>query len=203
MIEPREIRLGAGLVALAAIGAVAAVVPSWRMVRHAESAIAVARSELGSLGERPAQLERQAAALAAAAAFAREHTKPIPMQGDVAGLVRGVSQYLDELGVRTREIATGAPVRAGGLICMPLSLTMRADFESVFAVLERVASMPRLIRARRLRLAWEGLDASGKPPAALAESAALSSPTLKAEILLEIILAADETPDQKSQGGKP
>lgn len=191
MISAPDLRKALGLAALAALGVAAAVLPSARMVRKADSAIRAANAELGQLSARPAQLEAQAAALAAAAAYARQHTKPIPAQGDVAGLVRGLSVYLDDLGVKSREVATGVPVRAGGLVCMPMSLTMRSDSAAVLAVLRHVESLPRLTRLRRLKIS---VDKPADTPPVSAEHASdgpSGSPLVKSEILLELIFTAD------------
>lgn len=194
-------KLGLGLLGVLAAGVGGLIAPSASAVRSADRAIAAAASELGQLPERPAQLERQSQALAKAVAFEKEHIKPIPQQGDIAGLVRGLSVYLDRLGVRSREIATGAPTRSGGLVSLPISLTMRGDFASAYAVLEHVDALPRLIRARRLRIAWEKPgEARGAERQA---AAALEANLLKVEILLEVIVASEPEPAESKDGAEP
>ncbi|MBL0922561.1 MAG: type 4a pilus biogenesis protein PilO [Phycisphaerales bacterium] len=84
--------------------------------------------------------------------FAGANSKPIPAQGDIAEFVRGLVTYLDRIGVVDRSIATGTPARENDVMAAPMTLTMTGDFMAVFATLEHVESLPRLVRVSRMKL---------------------------------------------------
>ncbi len=192
MIRRRAAHLAAGLLAAGAIGAGLFVYPAWRAARGVRRDIASAHRRIGQIVDRPAQLARRQEAIAALARFEAEHTKPLPPQSDVAGLIRGLSVYLDELAIPSREVATGAPVRTGAITVMPMTLTMRCDFLSACAVVARIESLPRLIRVRRFRLAHDAGD-TGAPD---------RSAPLKAEVLLEV-LSMDAPPPTGEKMASP
>ncbi|TVQ60249.1 MAG: hypothetical protein EA379_08555 [Phycisphaerales bacterium] len=178
MIDKVTLRLGAGLAVLALAGVMLGVLPSVRTLRSLNSDIAHIRSLFTLEEDRPAELALRAASLEEARRLTRKHTKPIPAQGDVAGLIRGLSVFLDELGVQSREVATGTPAKLGDVVAMPMSLTMTADFMSVYAVIEHVESLPRLVRVRRVRIARD-------------RGADIGSPIIKAELMLEVLYTDD------------
>lgn len=187
MIQRRTTRLAAGLLGAATAGAGLLVYPAWRAAASVRVEIAQAQRQIGSRDDRPAELERERETLVRLEAFAAEHTRPLPGQSDVASLVRGLSVYLDELGIASREVATGTPTRSGPITVMPMTLTMRCDFLGACAVVVHVESLPRLVRIRRFRLAHEKGDSA---------EASLSAP-LKAELLLEVLSADAPPPTDK------
>lgn len=169
-----SVKLGAGVGALALVGMVFGVMPSIRVVQELDAQTQRVRSTFTNVADRPAELQKRAASLEEARLLTVRHTKPIPAQGDVAGLIRGLSVSLDEMGINTREIATGAPSKFDDIIAMPMSLTMHADFRSIHNVIAHIESLPRLVRVRHVRI---GRDSR----------ADIGSTTLKAELMLEVI----------------
>ena len=200
MIDRVTLKLGAGVVALALGGLLLGVAPSVRTLKGLNRDIAHVKSLFTLEEDKPAELEKRAERLSEARRLTREHIKPIPAQGDVAGLVRGLSVYLNSLGVHSREMTTGAPVVMGDVVARPMSLTMHADFKSVYAVVEHVEALPRLVRVRRVRI---GRD----------RGADLGEPIIKAELLLEVLYTEDPKDEAASialladamdtQGGEP
>lgn len=155
-MRKRTIQLGAGLVAFAAIGIIAEAVPTWRRVQKLGMRCEETRAELLLVSDRPVELARQADELSKVKAFVQDHVKPVPGESDVAGLVRSLSQLMDTEGITQREIATGVAARGDHTWTLPLTLKMRGSFTSVFAVVDRIETLPRLIKLKRVELRLEG-----------------------------------------------
>ncbi len=152
----RSFQIGIAWVALVAAGLGLGVLPGLKNLRRANQDIHQARSALAAAADRPAALERNEASLQGLRDFAELNSKPIPEHGDIAEFVRGLVTYLNQIGVEDRSIATGTPARENDIMAAPMTLTMTADFMAVFATLEHVESLPRLVRVSRLKLELKG-----------------------------------------------
>lgn len=185
MISKPNLKLGAGVLTLTLVGLLGGVIPAVNAVRSLDEQIARVRSSFTNVADRPQELQKRAASLEDARLLTVRHTKPIPAQGDVAGLIRGLSMTLDEMGITTREIATGAPGRIGDVVAMPMSLTMHADFRGIHAVIAHIESLPRLVRVRHVRI---GRDSR----------ADVGSTILKAELMLEVIYTTEGAEEDRA-----
>lgn len=158
----RALQLGAGLAALAALCVLAEALPTWRRLGRLGARCEAARTELLLVGDRPKELARQGEELNKVKQFVRKHVKPIPKDSDVAGLVRSLSELMDSEGISRREIATGVEARGESARTLPLTLKMRGSFASVCAVIDRIESLPRMVRLRRVELRLDGEPGAGE-----------------------------------------
>ncbi len=148
----RSVQIAMAWVALVAAGLGLGVLPGLKNLNRANHDIHQARSALAAASDRPAALERNEATLAGLREFAEANSKSIPAQGDIAEFVRGLVTYLNKIGVDDRSIATGTPARENDIMAAPMTVTMTGDFMAVYATLEHVESLPRLVRVSRLKL---------------------------------------------------
>ncbi len=181
----RSLQIGFAWLALVAAGLGLGVLPASNSLRNASSDIQRARSALEAASDRPAALERNDATLAGLRAFAEANSKPIPTEGDIAEFVRGLVTYLDRIGVQDRSISTGTPARENDILAAPMTLTMTSDFLGVFATLEHVESLPRLVRVSRLKLEL-------RPDGAL-----------RADMALDVLFGAEEIAAADAKGATP
>lgn len=180
----RNARLGGGLGLMTIALLVGGVIPSWHALHANRVRIASVRAHAGAVTDHAEELRIRDERLRGLIAFAHEHTRPMPAQHDMAGLVRSISTFLDTVGVTSREIAAGQPVKTGAISALPISLTMKADFLSACAVVAHVESFPRLIRIRRLKVSRDRAGDGG-----LSTSAPIA-----VELLLEAV-TCDSCPD--------
>lgn len=190
MIEQRTIRLIGGWLALIGAGVGIGVVPASGGLARTERDVARARIAVQAAKDRPAELERRRAELEAMREFAEAYTKPIPGQGDIAGLVRGLAIYLDERGVPEREIGTGSAAPDAGALAMPMSLAMRADFSTICSTITHIESLPRLVRLSRLKI--ERDIQKGRPTG-----------LLRAELSLDVLFSGVAEPVAEAGEAKP
>ena len=100
--------LAAGL-ALVMLGGFGLLVrPAHVSARDLEADIESKRAELSRPGSGPEAIEKLARDLKALRDLGSERMTPIPQESGVAALVKGLSESFDGLGLKDREISTGA-----------------------------------------------------------------------------------------------
>lgn len=87
-------------------------------------------------------------------------TKRIPDQSDLPALLRELSGEMEDLHVTDRTIQTQAMEKGDDYIIIPIRLTFRGSFASIYAFLQRLESMDRLVHVGKLELGGnsEGQD---------------------------------------------
>lgn len=74
----------------------------------------------------------------------------VPQVEEIASVLRGLTQSLDAHDTAQPEVLTGAARRFADYSVVPVSLRFEAPFPAAFGVLDRIESMPRLIRIDEL-----------------------------------------------------
>jgi Tfp pilus assembly protein PilO len=105
-------------------------------------------------------------------------TKPIPVRGDVASLIRDLTAELDQRGITEHEIATGMADEIGGVLSIPVSINLTGSFLGIYASIQWLESMPRLIRVLRLEIEKPGRSAK--------EQLTASNNAVKAELVVNV-----------------
>ncbi len=159
--------LGIGLGTLVLAGAGLVVRPAYLSAKALEGEIEAKRAELARPGSGPEAIERLARDLTALRELGSERMTPIPADSGVATLVRQLSESFDELGLKDREVSTGAAKQLDEASCLPMTIAITGGFPAIFEALGRVESLDRLVRVQRLRVALEGkvregFDRSGR-----------------------------------------
>lgn len=137
--------MGIGLAFLGPLGA-------WRM--DLDSSVKALRIELAKPVDGPDVVERLANDLKTLREFGQGRMTPIPEQSDVAGLMSILSDTLTDLGLEKRDITVRPPKSYGDppeASSLPVTLVLHGSFVNVCRAVERVESMPRLVRVERLR----------------------------------------------------
>jgi|GEM_PF-6750486 len=84
--------------------------------------------------------------------------KRVPSQGELAALLKQVSTHLQSEEVRNQTILTRTMQRGDDFNVMPLRLTFRCEYRSMYSFLRDLEAMPRLMHVSRLEIE----TASGK-----------------------------------------
>ncbi len=167
-IAPRTtLMLAGGLTGLVALSISLVIWPAHTEARQVEADILAKRAELSQAGKQPEAIEKLATELAALRRFGEQRMTPIPEDSGVADLVRNLSSTFDELGLKDREVTTGAPKQLDEASALPMSVMVSGSFPKVYAAVCQIERLPRLLRTQRLRIAAEkapvgSLDRSGR-----------------------------------------
>lgn len=194
MIHKRDWPLAAGFGALVVVGVAALIAPSMRSRLTLQREIASLRAELAKPSTGPDAIEQLRADLASLRSFSEGRNTPIPMESDVAGLVRSLSTTLTDLGLDQRDITTRDARKIEGAWSMPLTVSVTGPFLKIYETIRAVEGLPRLVRVERLRLAL---------PESRAQNRSGTS-DVKAEILVEAFFAPPVTTvTEAGTGGGP
>jgi Tfp pilus assembly protein PilO len=83
--------------------------------------------------------------------------KKLPRQPELHAFINSITDVSNEVGVRTKEVAPGSPVRGDLYAEWPISLKLEGDFASVFSFLRRAEELQRLTRVKGLKV--RGIEA--------------------------------------------
>lgn len=182
-MNKRTLHLGVAWVGLVGAGVGVGIWPAWRNLSNAGTSIHRAKTALAAAADGPMLLQRRTDAIEQIRAFSTHNTKPIPVDGDVAGFVRGLVTYLDNAGVAEREISTGTPARENDVWAAPMTLAMTADFQDIYDTVAYIENLPRLVRVSRLRITRQ------------------STGLLRAELSLDVLFTGKDAAVASAQGG--
>jgi len=177
MSAPNRGARAAGLAGVVAVGVFVVVWPQASSLRSLAAERSELRERVGRQDNGAAALRRLQEDLAVQRGHAQRYVTPIPETSDTASLIRAISRRLDDLGVREREITTGAPVKHDIVSSMPMSVTLKGDFLSIYEAVRWIETLPRLVRVDRLTIKQEQ------------EQKASSFERVEAELLLQAFFA--------------
>jgi Tfp pilus assembly protein PilO len=191
--------------------------PNYMEASRLKGEAAALQQQIADLEHRSTALETLAQTLAQLQQRVQQECKTIPASADLATLIRRLSQEVDRVNVVDQTFTAGSPAdativppAAGGkssggagsggvaksaLQAMPLTVDMEANFDSVFALLQRVESLDRLVRVASVRIGL-GTNRTGSGNSRTSAPAVRpdSTPVLRASIGLEAIY--DPAPPQ-------
>lgn len=175
-------QLVAGLFAIWALGVVLLMAPALRsrisVLKDIDSLRA--KAALKAVGQR--QIERISADLERLQSETAETISEIPSDANVAMLVGALSARLNRLGVPGREISTGSVRETDDAKYVPVTVTLRGPFLSVYAAMRWIESLPRLVRVSRARI--ERASAAQRTHSSVADN------TVRAEFSLDVFFDA-------------
>ncbi|MEC9372987.1 MAG: type 4a pilus biogenesis protein PilO [Planctomycetota bacterium] len=176
---------------LGLVGAGAGLV-IWPGVSSARS-LASEREELaGRLGrdeDGAAALRRLEEELIETRTRVQAEVTPVPVDSNVAGLIRDLSTLLTDRGVLEREITTGTPTDVEDVRALPMSVSLKTDFLNLYEVVRWVEELPRLVRAQRLHVEQERVRTGGE------------SGRLEADLLLYVYFGGQGAAALEEEGG--
>lgn len=177
-----HIFLGLGWLLMVGVGGRFLLWPAVEHARDLDADIAAKQATIARQTTGPEVIEKIARELTALRALSDSRMTPIAEEAGVAGMVSGLSDSLDALGLTDRELNTGSQRQLDEASVLPMSIVIRGDFPSIVRAVEQTESLPRLVRVQRLRIAQDSrpnqaggpVDRSGK---------------VKAEISLDVFFA--------------
>ncbi|MFM9956547.1 MAG: type 4a pilus biogenesis protein PilO [Phycisphaerales bacterium] len=191
--------LGLGLTLLGFCGFALVVRPAHVDARALDADIELKKAELLRPGSGPEAIEKLARDLGALRALGSERMTPIPQESGVAGLVRELSESFDRLGLKDREISTGAAKVLEDASCLPMSITVQGPFPAIYEALAGIESLDRLVRVQRLRVAHDARAGGG----GAATGTVNRSGRVRADIQLDVFFAPKRTGTPATEGGRP
>jgi Tfp pilus assembly protein PilO len=152
------------------------------------------QAKVAGIGGQTQQLEHLVSEVARAQNRVDNELKTIPETPDLAGLIRKLSQDVDRVRVLDQTFTAGTPAEAiigskAEVEAMPLTVDMESTFDSVFALIQNVESIDRLVRVSSVRIGC-------KREVNAQTAAQIDAPIVKATVSLEAIFeppAAQET----------
>ena len=131
-------------------------------------------TEANGLEERIEQLERRQAevnrlriAINSIEAQIQQDCKSVPNSPDMSTIMQALSLDIDGVQVIDQSFTAGfAPksVNENHFALQPLAVSMKADFDSVYSIIENVESMNRLVRVSSIRMTRREKEANVEQP---------------------------------------
>jgi Tfp pilus assembly protein PilO len=116
------------------------------------------RVEVGKMHQDYISLEQQV----------QSECKTVPSAPGTAQIVKALSLEVDGQYVLDQSFTAGASAahfkQEGGFLVQPLAVTLHADFDSIFSVIQKVESMQRLIRISSLHISANQSESESEMP---------------------------------------
>lgn len=147
-----------GPVAVLAAGVGFAVWPTYSRAQELRTEVRTLEAKVERLDQATSQVEQLAEDLGSVQQQINNDLKIIPDQADIASIIRNLSLPVDGDTVVDQTFTTGASNPAvadddaATVELTPLTVDLKANFDSVFALIRAAESMDRLIRVSRLRV---------------------------------------------------
>jgi len=176
-MNPRQITLS--VYASIVIVTISAAFLHWKLISSQSATLAAIQMEVAQAQQKIAadtvhiQLESLQSQLA-------DMNTIVPVSHEVAPVLEKLARDLQSLGVSERSLTTAPAIKQGSITQLPLNVTFRGSFASVFQWLERVNQYDRLVRVERLILRKD--TSAADPSASLSVTARLDTFGRVAEI---------------------
>ena len=76
----------------------------------------------------------------------------VDYESDIAGLMKTLSETLNDLGLSERDITTRPVKSHGDAQSLPVTVVLTGPFTSIYDAIARIETIPRLVRVERLRI---------------------------------------------------
>lgn len=224
-----------GLAAVMVVVGLWIIWPNYRQARAIRGQIAQLESKVAGLGGQARQVQQLASDVETLQHRVDHELKTIPPQADLADLIGKLSQEVDRVRVvdqtftagSVSEALVGGPAlraahvnapgsesRRAAYLAMPLTVDMEATFDSVFALIQNVESMDRLVRitsvsvsckrdekARQVDTSKGGKGGVSPVDFSTLRGVEMSSPLVKATVSMEAIFVARPAGDPWREAG--
>jgi Tfp pilus assembly protein PilO len=151
-VERTQARTAALIVALSLLFVFGLWLPQHLREGRLRERIELARGQRAADGDKAAELSALSKAVIQMQSTMAQSPKTVPPQGELAALLRQLTSASASRGIAGQEVVTQPVIAGHDYSIMPLSLNMRAPFPAVFAYLDRVESLPRIIQINKLEM---------------------------------------------------
>ena len=132
------------------------IVPNYRSARIAAASALTLEDRIEQLERRRVEVEKMHQDFCALEEQVQLEYKTVPIAPGTAEIVKELSLEVDGQYVLDQSFTAGASAahfqQEGGFLVQPLAVTLHADFDSIFSVIQKVESMQRLIRVSSLHI---------------------------------------------------
>jgi hypothetical protein len=144
------------------------IVPNYQNATFASAGAIELELRIEQLERRQVEVEKMHQDFVAIKNKIQSECKFVPTSPDTAQIVKALSLEVDGQYVLDQSFTTGTSSAKlqedGGFSVQPLAVTLHADFDSIFSVIENVESMNRLIRVSSLRITAKDVEKDGEVP---------------------------------------
>ena len=132
------------------------IAPNYNVASHASSESNILDGRIEQLQLRKVEVEKMRLDLKSMKSKIEEKCKLVPSTSDMSQIVKALSLEVDGHHVLdqsfTAGLITGHPKMNNVFEAQPLAVTLNADFESIFTVIQNVESMNRLVQISSIRI---------------------------------------------------
>jgi Tfp pilus assembly protein PilO len=144
------------------------IVPNYNNAESASIESSKLEAKIQQLTLRQAEVETMRLDYQASKDHVNSNCKLVPASPDMSRIVQALSLEVDGLKVLDQSFTAGntsMKTPMDGFSVQPLAVTLHADFDSIFSVIQNVESMNRLVRVSSIRLTRRESDADSTAPA--------------------------------------
>ena len=169
MTAARERWMLAGTLLLTILFVCFFIVPNYNIATHASSEADLLEERIEQLQLRQIEVEQMHRDFKSMQAKVQDECKQVPSTPDMSQIVKALSLEVDGRHVLDQSFTAGSitahPKLENVFEVQPLAVTLHADFESIFTVIQNVESMNRLVRVSSVRMIRKESDANVSAPA--------------------------------------
>ena len=144
------------------------VLPNYKNAEQATNNAVELEVRIQQLERRQVEVEQMRQDFSSMEAKVQVDCKLVPDSPNTSEIVKALSLEVDGYQVLDQSFTAGSTAsklqQKGGFAIQPLAVTLHADFESIFSVIEKVESMNRLVRISSLRITTKDLGSFGEAP---------------------------------------
>jgi Tfp pilus assembly protein PilO len=144
------------------------ILPNYKSSQYASKGALELEARVAQLERRQVEVEQIYADFLFMESQVVAECKLVPDSPDTAEIVRALSLEVDGHHVLDQSFTAGATSsklqQENGFIIQPLAVTLHADFDAIFSVVQNVESMNRLIRISSLRISSSESDSASESP---------------------------------------
>ncbi len=144
------------------------IVPNYKNAEQASLESSKLESRIQQLELRQAEVEKMRLDYQESKEHVNSNCKLVPETPDMSRIVQALSLEVDGLKVLDQSFTAGnssMKTPKDGFSVQPLAVTLHADFDSIFSVIQNVESMNRLVRVSSIRLTRKESDSDSTAPA--------------------------------------
>jgi hypothetical protein len=142
--------------------------PNYQSSQHATKSAIELEARIAQLERRQIEVEQMHEDLLLMESQVAFDCKLVPASPDTAQIVKALSLEVDGLHVLDQSFTAGATAsklqQENSFAIQPLAVTLHADFDAIFSVVQNVESMNRLIRVSSLRISTINSEGASEVP---------------------------------------
>ena len=142
--------------------------PNYKNAKHASNESTNLESRIQQIELRQAEVEKMRFDYESLKSQVNAECKLVPRTPDMSQIVQALSLDVDGQKVLDQSFTAGTASKQShneGFAVQPLAVTLNADFDSIFSVIQNVESMNRLVRVSSIRLIRKESESDQTAPA--------------------------------------